>query len=257
MKALRPAERMLMALSIERPDQIDLEAIAWTSGAAVKYRPLDQCEAMIVGTARRAIITVNSRVLPTRRRFSLAHEIGHWHHHRGRILVCGAADIENPARETLDAEKQADQFASDLILPRYLLRPRMTKMKRLTLSIARKIADEFKASLTATLLSMADADYFPIVIVCHNKQRRRWFRRAPMVGGWWFPKDDLDSESLAFEMLFGGAAETAYPRKIGADAWFEFRGVDHYEVQEQCFLLPNEEVLTLLIVPDEGHTSSP
>ena len=77
MKALRPAERILLELGIERPDQIELEAIAWTGGAAVKYRPLDQCEAMIVGTERRAIITVNSNALLRRRRFSLAHEIGH------------------------------------------------------------------------------------------------------------------------------------------------------------------------------------
>jgi Zn-dependent peptidase ImmA (M78 family) len=252
MKALRPAERMLVALGIERPDQIDLEAVAWTSGAAVKYRPLDQCEAMIVGTARRAIITVNGNALPTRKRFSLAHEIGHWHLHRGRVLVCGANDIGNLAHRALNPENQADQFASDLILPDYMLRPRVAKMKRPTLSSAREIADEFKASLTATLLSLADRDHFPIIIVCHNRQRRRWFSRAPMVPGWWFPKDDLDCESLAFEMLFGGAAESPYPRKIGADAWFEFRGVDRYEVQEQCFLLPNEEVLTLLMLPGEG-----
>ena len=133
MKALRPAERMLVVLGIEHPDQIDLEAIAWAAGAAVKYRPLDQCEAMIVGTARRAIITVNSNALPTRKRFSLAHEIGHWHLHRGRVLICGSNDIGNPVHRSLDPEYQADQFASDLILPGYMLRPRIAKMKRLTL----------------------------------------------------------------------------------------------------------------------------
>ena len=252
MTALRPAERMLVALGIERPEQIDLETIAWTSGAVVKYRALDQCEAMIVGAERRAIITVNSNALPVRQRFSLAHEIGHWHHHRGRILVCGTADIGNPLHSALDPENQADQFASDLILPGYMFRPRIMTMKRLALSSAREIADEFNASLTATLLKLADADHFPMVMVCHDKQRRRWFRRAPMVPGWWFPKDDLDPESFAFEMLFGGEAESSYPRKIGADAWFEFRNVERYEIQEQSFLLPNEEVLTLLILPEEG-----
>ena len=60
-----------MALGIERPEQIDPELIAWENGALVKYRPLDRCEAIIVGTQRRAIITVNSRAIPTRRRFSL------------------------------------------------------------------------------------------------------------------------------------------------------------------------------------------
>jgi hypothetical protein len=53
-------------------------------------------------------------------------------------------------------------------------------------------------------------------------------------------------------VLFGGTAEISYARKIGADAWFEFRGVDRYEIQEQSFLLPDEEVLTLLILPAEA-----
>jgi hypothetical protein len=82
---LRPAERLLLDLGIGKPQDIDLEAIAWALGAAVNYRPLDKCEAMIVGGDRRAIITVNSKSIPVRRRFSIAHELGHWHHHRGRM----------------------------------------------------------------------------------------------------------------------------------------------------------------------------
>lgn len=241
-----------MALGIESPDQIDLEAIAWERGAVVKYRPLDRCEAMIVGARRRAIITVNSRAIPARRRFSLAHEIGHWHHHRGQILFCGAADIDNPEHGPLNPESQADQFASDLLLPGFMLRPRLHKIKRISLSAAREVADEFKVSLSATLLKLADLDFFPIIAVCHNKHRRRYFHRAPMVPGWWFPRGDLDVESIAFEMLFGGAAEISHPRKIGADAWFDFRGAGRYEIQEQAFLLPNDEVMTLLIIPAEG-----
>jgi Zn-dependent peptidase ImmA (M78 family) len=239
-------------LGIERPDQIDLEAIAWTRGAAVKYRPLEKCEGMIVGSEHRAIITVNTNGTPERRRFSLAHEIGHWHHHRGRILVCIAGDIGNPAHSALDPESQADQFASDLILPNYMFRPRIVKMKRITLSAVREIKEEFNASLTATLLKLVEANRFPILVVCHNKAKRRWFKRADMLPGWWFPKDDLDPESIAFEMLFGGAAESRFPRKIDADAWFDFRNAERFEIQEQSFLLPNEEVLTLLILPDEA-----
>lgn len=249
---MRPAEKMLVALGIERPAQIDLEAIAWAGGAVIKYRPLDRCEAMIVGAQHRAIITVNSRSIPTRRRFSIAHEIGHWHHHRGRILFCGAGDIGNPSYSALNPETQADQFASDLLLPDFMFRPIAGKMKRVVLSSVREIADEFKVSATATLLKLVESDRFPLLVVCHNKSGKRWFRRAPMVPGWWFPKDELDAESIAFEMLFGGAAEISYVRNIGADAWFEFRGADRYEIQEQSFLLPNEEVLTLLILPAEG-----
>src|SRR4029077_6699469 len=98
-------------------------------------------------------------------------------------------------------------------LPNYMFRPRIAKMKRLALSAVREIKEEFNASLTATLLKLVEADRFPIMVVCHNKANRRWFRRADMLPGWWFPKDDLDPESIAFEMLFGGAAEISYARQ--------------------------------------------
>src|SRR5688572_18449580 len=143
MTAARPAERILMELGITRPEEIDLDVIAWTLGAAVKYRRLDKSEAMIVGSAARAIITVGTSGTPERRRFSLAHEIGHWHHHRGRILFCGSEEIGNPAHRTLDPEYQADEFASDLVLPNYMFLPRIAKMKRLALSAVREIEEEF------------------------------------------------------------------------------------------------------------------
>jgi hypothetical protein len=101
MTALTAAERILMGLGISDPKEIDLEAIAWTRGALVEYRPLDGCEATIVGSARKAVIAVNSRSSPERRRFSVGHELGHWHHDRGRVLYCGSKDMENRADDAL------------------------------------------------------------------------------------------------------------------------------------------------------------
>ena len=31
-----------------------------------------------------------------------------------------------------------------------------------------------------------------------------------------------------------------------ADAWFDFKGSDRFQVAEQSFLLPDEEILTVL-----------
>ena len=121
MNAATPAERMLMDLGISEPKEIDLDAIAWTKGAVVNYRPMDGCEATIVGSKRRAVISVNSRSMPERRRFSLAHELGHWHHHRGRVLFCGKNDVCNFENDALNPERQADDFASDLILPPFMV----------------------------------------------------------------------------------------------------------------------------------------
>jgi hypothetical protein len=90
------------------------------------------------------------------------------------------------------------------------------------------------------------------MIVRHGQGGRTWFSRPNQVKGFWFPRDELDAESPAFELLFKGGKEDTHPRKIGADAWFDFRGADQYEVQEQSFTLPDNEIMTLLILPDSA-----
>lgn len=53
-------------------------------------------------------------------------------------------------------------------------------------------------------------------------------------------------------MLFNDAAELNFPRKMPADAWFGFKGCDRFEIEEQSFGLPDDEVLTILKLPDEA-----
>jgi Zn-dependent peptidase ImmA (M78 family) len=63
------------------------------------------------------------------------------------LLFCGKNDVCNFANDALNPERQADGFASDLILPTYMVDPRLRKTKRLTLAAARELADEFCTSL--------------------------------------------------------------------------------------------------------------
>ena len=144
MNLVTPAERILIGLGITDPREIDLDAVAWSQGALVEYRPLDGCDARIIGSIRKAVIAVNSRSSPERRRFSVGHELGHWHHHRGRVLLCSNEDVENPRDDALNPERHADEFASDLIRPNYLLLPRLRAVKRVTLAVLREIGDEFR-----------------------------------------------------------------------------------------------------------------
>jgi len=253
MTAVTAAERILLGLGVSDPTEIDLEAIAWSRGALVEYRRLDGCDATIVGSARKAVIAVNSRSSPEHRRFSIGHELGHWHHHRGRILFCGSKDVENPEDDALNPERHADTFASDLILPNYLLHPRLRKIRRMTLAVAREIRDEFSASLTATLLKNRSIQ--PVLARCRLPQQEEdgagsgvptWCRLVVS------PLNNWTGRRFAADMLFNGAAEQNWPRKIGGDAWFNFRNCDRFDIEEQSFMLPGEEVLTVLTIPEDG-----
>ena len=215
MSGTTAAERLLLQLGVSKPEQIDLDAIAWHLGAAVKYRHMDNADATIVGSSKRAVIAINSSIKSSsRKRFSLGHELGHWHHHRGRVLFCGPADIGNFAGGALDPERQADAFASDLILPSYLVRPRINKLKKAALVHAREIAEEFNASMSATLLKILNEDRFPILVVCHGKDRRHWFRRANMVPQWWFPRKISTLIRLLLKFCTAGPPRTASPERM-------------------------------------------
>ena len=246
------AEQVLMGLGVSRPSEIDLEAIAYSLGAVVKFRPMDRCEATIVGNGRRAVIAVNSESIAVRRRFSLGHEIGHWHLHRNRLLLCTSKEIGNSRLGRLDPERQADDFASDLILPDYLFRPVVAKLPRVLLSNLRDVAGDFNASQTATVLKMAKSGRFPIVVARDSVSGGRWANPSPIVPGWWKLRSDLDPETFAYGLLHRGAAEETFPRAIGADAWFDFRGCDRYEVKEQSFQSGPDEVITVLTIPERG-----
>ena len=67
--------------------------------------------------------------------------------------------------------------------------------------------------------------------------------------------DLLDRGTFAANMLFGDAGEENCPRNMPADAWFGFKGCDRFEVEEQSFRLPGDEVLTVLKLPDEAIAS--
>ena len=246
------AEAILRSLGVTEPAEIDLEAVAWTLGARVRYRPLDGCEARIIGNGDRAIITVNSRSPHRRQRFSLGHELGHWQHHRGRLLVCRASEIGGPVRQGTALERTADVFAADLLMPRYLFRAAARRHPKLNFQAVRAMADLFDVSLTAAAIRLVEERHSPAVLVCHGPQGRKWFTSSPDVPDRWFPRADLDPAGFALDVLFGRRAEDRHPRRIGADAWFDRSEADRYEVHEQTIRTAADEILTLVLVADEN-----
>lgn len=248
--ALTPAERLLQELGITEPNEIDLDAIAFHAGARVRYRPLEGCEARIIGNGDQAIITVKTDSQYRRKRFSIAHELGHWHHHRGQCLVCRAEEQYRP-RDPLSPERIADGYAADLLLPSYLFRPLARQHARLTFKAINALAEAFMASQTATAIRLVESDHSPALLVCHGPNGRKWFTRAPSVPQKWFPQDALDADSSAYGVLFGSKADDPMPRKIGADAWFDRREAERYEVDEQTYRTGPEEILSLILISDQ------
>ena len=241
---LTAPELLLQELGVTEPKDIDLEPIAYHVGCQVRYRPLDGCEACILGADDCAIITITTRTSKARQRFSLGHELGHWYYHRGRSSICRPDDIANQTRSPLDPERIADGYAADLLLPRYLFEPRLIGAGRPSLTTVERLATDFRTSITATALRFVE--FTPsVILICHALNGRKWFKLAKDMPSRWFPRDDLDANSYAFDVLFGDKDRSRIV-KMGAAAWFDRSEAGRYEIFEETIRIGVGEILTLL-----------
>src|SRR3712207_3261526 len=77
--------------------------------------------------AARGEIWVNAdeaRTWPTRRRFTIGHELGHWELHRGaqRTLFCRTATVREAQQPDVpDIEDEASRFSAALLMPARLM----------------------------------------------------------------------------------------------------------------------------------------
>ena len=246
---LSPAERLLWSHGVVEPDQIDLEAIANALGARVVHRHLDGCEARLVAGAEQAVISVNTAGgYEGRRRFSLAHELAHWICDRRTGSFQCAKEVIGPQNaEAKSVEAHANAYASQLILPDYLVVP-WAHGKRTNLDVARTLANDFNASLTAAAIKLAKQATAPACIVCHNQSRLLWHQRNGAFPSEFFVLGELHQETDAFGIAFGAASGLSRPRKEPADRWLSGGGAYRLTIESQSIKLPDSTVLTMLSI---------
>lgn len=248
----RPAQRaedLISEFGITTPEEIDIEAIAYDRGIEVSYEELHGCEATLVGFGNKAIATINPSPSRGRERFSVAHEIGHWQMHRGQSFRCRSDDVaQNYSSDNL-REKEADEFASHLLMPTQIFLPAIRAANRPGLNDLQVIANNFEVSLQAISIRLAKLDTLPVIVACYSVNKRLWFNMAAHIPRRWRLKSQLDEDSFAYDVLHNGNSHTQ-PRKQSADAWFENDDADQYELLEQAIPSIRGQVLALLYLSD-------
>lgn len=236
MTAADPAEQLLIDLGITEPEEIDLEVIAYMVGASVRYRPLARGDAQIVGLGDRAIITIDTDASLVRQRFSVAHELGHWHHHRGQRLICHGVDPADTAA-TAGAEREADRYAASLLMPRFMVGQMVADLP-MTMALVDEVADRFRVSTMAAILRLADIHTDALAIVVEEPGGRRWFRRSVGLDPRWF-------------VWTAGPAD-ARPSEVGpcrATDWFRGPDLANRRVSIETRRSADGQVIRLIHVP--------
>lgn len=215
-----PAECLLHDLGITEPFEIDVEVIACAVGVTVRYRRLDVGDARIVGLGERAIITVDDRASRVRQRFSVAHELGHWHHHRGQQLIChGATDQQVGAA---GCEREADGYAAGLLMPRFMLEPLVAGVP-MSFGLVYQVAATFSVSAMAAALRLAEIHPAAFALVVEEADGRKWFRRSTALNPRWFVRSKALDMSVTADRC--GLPYPNFAFAVPAQQWFLGQGV--------------------------------
>jgi len=241
-------ERLLWGHGVRKPEHIDLEAIAGARGAHVVYRKLDGCAARLVAAGDVAVISVAVDDNLGRRRFSLGHELAHWMQDTQRAsFKCTSTDIGPQNAEAKTIEADANSFASQLILPDYLVGPWIANRKP-SLDLASAMGVDFQASLTASALKLLQRTQVPVAITCHDQRRLKWSRRSREFSTDFYILNELHQDTIAFEMAFGATKGLSRPKRESASRWISGPGAYRMEVWSQSIKLPEGSVLTMLSI---------
>ena len=225
-----------MALRSAIPKTLMLRPMSIDAGMQVRFQRLDGCSATLLGVGDRAIATISPSGNRGRDRFSIGHEFGHWSMHRGQSFYCRAESSGNYSKADKLKEKQADEFSSRLLMPTSLLRPKIGKLRALSLNDLRALAADFSTSDAAMAFRVTLLDNFSVILCCYSAERREWSLLSPMVPSRWRPKEKLDKDTFAHDFVQGRTASGS--GKQSAEAWFENSDADKYEIREECIPYP-------------------
>ena len=253
-EAQRAAASVLERYAVEEASHLQLEAFAKDLGAEVVEGNLDGCIARLVRSGDTGLIRVSTTVTNRgRRRFCVAHELGHFilRHADSGWLTCAEGELEEfGGGEAARLETQANMFASELLLPEPLVR-RKCEVSPVDFEPVKRIAVEFETSLMATAIRFVRFSPESCVLVFSRDGRIKWTRKSEdfklHTHGW---GERLPKGSLA-EVYFRKGTITDGPMDVGSDAWLvDWSAEKVPEVVEHSLAIPSAGgVLSLLWIP--------
>lgn len=226
----------------------DVRAIASSLRVPVHEKALERCDGMLVrvkGTARGVIAVKNSMREETRKRFTIAHELGHLlmpgHDDYG---ICSTEVIESWAKDLRDKEREANAFAAELLMPLSLVTQLVVAAEPSFAPIER-LAATFHTSLTASGYRFAAVTPHSVALVWSQSGQVRWAKRSEEFREWLRLREAVDPRTCAAD-LFRGKHVAQGLQQVPADAWLESAATDATLLEESRLLPAYSAVLTVL-----------
>ena len=249
------AESIIRERNIRYPSEIYVRDISMSLGAYVRERTLKGCEARLVRKGKKGIISVNETIPEEgRKRFAIAHEIGHFILHTGtQIIFCDEDDM-HAWKDSQKREVEANLFAASLLMP-YDIFIQYIKTGQPTFDMISEVSKEFRTTLTATSLQYIDLSKEPCALVVSKDSIIKWYRKSKSFNFHVKVGEKLSFDTFAFD-FFDGIYLPDAPDRVPAQAWLAGEIDEESDIIEQSISLGEYGVvLSLLWICDEVRTS--
>ena len=223
-----------------QPTDFSMEEIASSLGIFVKNVPIDGSDGRILIKGDTAIISIDKEINHVgRRNFILAHEIGHFLLHKEAFKLY--SDTYLTLSEWYQKgiqEKEANIFASEILMPEYNFRGKV-KGKRLNLPLIAEVSEYFGTSILASFLRYVSIGDFPAMIVFMQDGIIRWkYSSQDFPFRYLQTNSNVPAWTVAGDFFSKGIIESK-PEQVEAREWFpddsQIRYLSQMKLWEQCY----------------------
>jgi Zn-dependent peptidase ImmA (M78 family) len=257
------AQNLLNSIGLDEITHMDLKVFAAGLDAIVIEEDLNKCEGRIIFGERQSVIKIDSAIKSlARKRFVIAHEIGHLIMHKGVSLPEDTfyhfnliEGIEDYLKFGIQ-EVEANEFAGELLIPTHLFEIE-ARGKKFGPKLIKELATRFQTSLTAVIFKYLKCDISPICVVQIMNGKVRYWKKTPSMRIWVGEINKLPppGDSVAMEYLKNKYGYVYYleekAQKIKRSTWFELIG-DQEDNEFYEYSIPtkvHESILSVIWEP--------
>ena len=256
-KGKRAAQKLMLECGIKDPTEFPLDLIIYGRGATLVEKSLNNSEGRIVFGKSKAIITVNSDIIYAgKKRFVMAHELGHFEMHRDLVPVHHDTDATLEYFKNGHQETEANEFASELLMPEQLFIKECAG-KKFSPNLLRSLADRFQTSITSVAYKYFELGEHPICLFYSHNNTVKYWKRPDEYPHFIIDRSKLapPEDSVAAEFF---DENKIYPKELSKQqiwksTWFELKHWENdsnFKFFEYCIITPAYNTVLSIVWED-------
>jgi Zn-dependent peptidase ImmA (M78 family) len=248
-KSARIAQELLKKYHIKDTSKLDLFGLVFSENALIDEKPIKGAEGRIVTLGNKSMIIINSNIdNEAKKRFVVAHELGHFKMHKdlSPFYNCSEQEFFNWHQHG-SHETEANQFAVELLMPNKAFIEKSNDYNVFNLNTLKCLSDQFKTSLTATALRYSDIGKVSIATIFSQDNEVKWYSINPNFRYKYIKVNRPVPNGSVAHNFFSKGNVSDKPTGILAKTWFNdnFIKQDSY-FYEQC--LPINKINAVLSI---------